>query len=85
MSINLSNIAILNVNGVHYRCIINRISKSEVVNFLQKADLKKKRLNIKYNLKHKNLLSHKKMGKEILTFGDNEIENKFYCLKNNIF
>ena len=60
MSINLSNIAILNVNGVHYRCIINRISKSEVVNLLQKADLKKKRHNIKYNLKHKNLLSHKK-------------------------
>ena len=27
-------------------------------------------------MKHKNLLSHIKMGKEILTFGDNEIEKK---------
>ena len=33
---------------------------------------------------HKNLLSHIKMGKEILMFGDIEIEkkNRFYC---NIF
>ena len=30
-------------------------------------------------MKHKYLLSHKKMGKEILTFGDTEIEkNNFY-------
>ena len=37
-------------------------------------------------IKHKNLLSHIKMGKEILTFGDIEIEkNKFYCHKCPIF
>ena len=37
-------------------------------------------------IKHKNLLSHIKMGKEILTFGDIEIEkNKFYCHKSPIF
>ena len=33
-------------------------------------------------MKHKNLLSHIKMGKEILTFGDIEIEkNKFYQIR----
>ena len=33
-------------------------------------------------MKHKNLLSHIKMGKEILTFGDIENKkNKFYPIK----
>ena len=36
---NLSDIAILNIHGVNYRCIINGISKSKDVNLLQKADL----------------------------------------------
>ena len=36
-------------------------------------------------LKHKNLLSHIKMGKEILTFGNIEIEkSKFYRHKNPV-
>ena len=34
MSINLNDIAILNIPGVDYRCIINGISKSEAVNVL---------------------------------------------------
>ena len=42
MSMNFSDIAILNISGVDYRCIINIISKSEVVNLLQKADLSEK-------------------------------------------
>ena len=45
MSINLRDIrdiAILNINGVNYLCIITGISKSEGVNLLQKADLNKK-------------------------------------------
>ena len=41
MSMTISNIVILNINGVNYRCIINRISKSEAVNLLQKANLRK--------------------------------------------
>ena len=37
------------------------------------------------NYKHKNLLSDTKRGKEILMFGDIEIENnKFYRLKTPI-
>ena len=38
-------------------------------------------------MKHKkNLFSYMKMGKDILTLGDIEIEkNKFYCYKSPIF
>lgn len=39
MSMILSNIAILNINGVDYRCIVNGTSKSESVNLLWKVDL----------------------------------------------
>ena len=38
MSMNLSDIAILNINSADCCCIITRISKSEAVNLLQKAD-----------------------------------------------
>ena len=37
--INLNDIAILNINGADYRCIINGISTSDVVNLLQNTDL----------------------------------------------
>ena len=33
---------ILNIKGADYCCIINRISKSEVVNLLQNTDLSEK-------------------------------------------
>ena len=42
MSINLSDIAILNFHGVDYHCIFNRIRKREAVNLLQNADLSDK-------------------------------------------
>ena len=42
MSINLSNIANLNINSADYRCIINRIKNIEAVNLLQKAGLNEK-------------------------------------------
>ena len=42
MSMNLSNIAILNINDVDYHGIITRISKSEAVNLLQKIYLNEK-------------------------------------------
>ena len=35
MSINLNNIAIFNINGADYDCIINGISKNYAVNLLQ--------------------------------------------------
>ena len=42
MSMSLSYIAILNINGVDYCCIITRISKSEAVILLQKTDFNDK-------------------------------------------
>ena len=34
MSMNLNDIVILNIHSVDYRCLINRISKSEAVSLL---------------------------------------------------
>ena len=39
MSVNLSDIAILNIKGSDYCCIISRISKNEAINVMQNADL----------------------------------------------
>ena len=54
ISINLNNIAILNIEVTDYHFIINRISKREVVNLLQKA--KKQKSGLLENIK--DLLSH---------------------------
>ena len=42
MSINLTNIAVLNIKGSDYCCIISLISKNEAINLLQNADLTEK-------------------------------------------
>ena len=42
MMINLTGITVLHTNGIDYCCIINRISKTEVVSLLQNADLTEK-------------------------------------------
>ena len=42
ISMNLSNIAILNINGVDYRCIISRINKNEAMNLMHNTDLAEK-------------------------------------------
>ena len=42
MSINLSDIAILNIKGSDYRYIISLISTKEAINLMQNADLTKK-------------------------------------------
>ena len=39
---NLSDIAILNIKGSDYRCIISLISKNKAINLMQSADLTKK-------------------------------------------
>ena len=46
MSVNLSDIAILNIKGSDYYCIINLISKYETISLTKKADLTKKKGNI---------------------------------------
>ena len=43
MSINLSNIAILNIKGAGYPCIISGTRKSEAINLTQNINLTKKR------------------------------------------
>ena len=42
MSMNHSNIAILNINGSDYCCIVSEISKNEVIKLMQKTNLTKK-------------------------------------------
>ena len=47
MSINLSDIAILNIKGFDYRCIISLIGKNEVINLLKNSDSTKKSRTLK--------------------------------------
>ena len=76
MSINLSDIAISNIKGSDYCCIISLISKNEAINLMQNADLIEKVEQYKRYIK---------MGKEILTFGDIDVEqNKFYRSKISV-
>ena len=78
----LSEIAILNIHGADYHCIISRISKSKAINLMQNIGLTEKKQKI---IKHKKLLSHIKIGKETLTFGEFEIKkHKFYGYKSPI-
>ena len=42
MSVNLGDIAILNIESSDHCCIISLISKNEAINLLQNADLTKK-------------------------------------------
>ena len=41
-SLNLSDIAILNIKGSDYRCIIRKKKKNEAINLLQNANLTEK-------------------------------------------
>ena len=79
MSSNLNDIAILNICSVDYCCAINGIDKREAMNLLQNADLTEKR-----EVLQKNYHIYK-MGKEIITFGNTEVEkHKFHQCKNPI-
>ena len=71
MSTKLSDIAILNINGAHYCYIISGINKSEVTKLMQNINLTKKRRILLLIL-----LSHIKMGQQVLTFGHIKIETK---------
>ena len=42
MSMNLSNISILNIKGPDYRCIINLVSKNEAINLMLNAEMTKR-------------------------------------------
>ena len=70
MSMNLSNIAILNIKGSDYLCIIIGVSKNEATNLMQNTKSVRKKWDI---IKHKVLLSHIKLDKEVLKLGEVEI------------
>ena len=46
MSINVNNVAILNIKGSGYCCINSLISKTVVINLLQNVDLTKKNVTL---------------------------------------
>ena len=58
-----------------YRCIICGINKNEGISLMENADLTTKKKNI---IKHENLLSHEKVGKENSRFRVLEIEKKIF-------
>ena len=74
MSNSLGDIAISNIKGVDYRCIISGIDKSEAINLMLNIDLTEK-TRILYDI-----LWHIKIGKEVLTFGDIEIEKIIFTV-----
>ena len=53
MCINLSRIANLNIESSDYHCIISLISKNEVINLMQNADLTKNSMKL---YKHKQFI-----------------------------
>ena len=67
VSMNNSNITILNIKGALYYCITSEISKTGPQTSCKILIWPKKKQNI---IKHKHLLLHIKLDKEILTFGD---------------
>ena len=73
MSMNLSDNATLNIKGSNYRYVIALVIKNEAINLMQNSDLTEKNGTL-WN--KDNLFSYVKMDKEILTFGNTEIEKK---------
>ena len=76
MSVNLNDIAILNIKGTNYYCIIHGISKSGAAKLLQNADLTKKRGVLQKKRNYKNFFTIYKVGKEIITLGDIEVDKQ---------
>ena len=77
MSINFNDIAILNIQGVDSRCIINSIRKCDTVNVLQNADLTEEKVVL-----WKKFITIYKMSKKIITFDDITIEKQnFHSVK----
>ena len=80
VSINLEDIGILSIHGVDYHFNIYGNIKNDAVNFLQNANLNEKRNVIKIKI-----ITMFKMGKEIVTFGDIEVEkHKFHQHKKSV-
>ena len=59
----IGSTAILNIHGVDYRCIINRINKSEATYLLENANLKWKKWVI---MKYKKNYHVQKMNRKVI-------------------
>ena len=78
----LDDDAILNINGVVYRCSNNRVSKSEAINLLKKWWFNQKKRDF---IKYKFIFIIYKNFQKIIKFGETETEKyKFYKRKNPI-
>ena len=82
MSINLRNIAILNIKGSDYCCIISLISKNEAIKLLQNANLTEKKEHYK---EIKKVLKGYMRIEKFIKFDDIEIQKqKFHQHKELI-
>ena len=70
---NLSDIAILNIESADYCCFFRRISKKRGHKLNTKYLFDQKKWSF---IKYKNLLSHIKMGKEVLILDDTVLKLK---------
>lgn len=71
LSMNFNDIVLLKVNGLNYRRIINGINKIEAIYLLKNENLNEKKWNV-INVIF--FSSYIKWKKEIITFGDAEIQ-----------
>ena len=85
ISVNFSNIAILNIKGSDCRCIISLISKNEAINLLQNADLNEETGSLQIKTITKISKAYIKMEKTIIKFGDIEFQNKNFTIIKNLF
>ena len=77
-----NDIAIVTVKEIDYNIHTMYIIRDKVINILRNVDLTEK----KNHIKHKNLLSHIKMVKEIIMCDDIELgTHKFHRYKSPIF
>ena len=79
---NLSDIALLNIESSDYCCIVSLISKTEATNLLQNADLTEKKWNV---INQKILEACITMEKTNIKFGDIEIEIKHFTSIKDLF
>ena len=85
MSMNFTDIAILNIKGSDFCCIISWISKNDTINLMQNADLAEKVEHYKLKKCRKKLKVYTKMENIITTFGVLKSKNKNFTNTKYLF
>ena len=85
MSMNFTDIAILNIKGSDFCCIISWISKNDAINLMQNADLAEKVEYYKLKKCRKKLKVYTKMENIITTFGVLKSKNKNFTNTKYLF